>query len=235
MIIALNNKCNLTKEEFITYQEELSTIKSSSTLILCPSNIYLTSVTLTNFSLGAQNVSSYELGPHTGEVSATQLKSLGVKYAIVGHSERRAEEKESSDFINLKVKNLFAKAIIPIMCIGETKEERLAGTYKDALRNELVEGTKDLSPLEKDQLIIAYEPIWSIGTGLIPKKEEIEGVNALIKELLPNTKILYGGSANEENISFLKTISSIDGYLLGGLSLKPQKLQDFINLLENKN
>ena len=234
MIIALNNKSNLTKEEFIEYQKQLSSIQAlSSKIILCPTSTYLALYNLNNIELGAQNVSKDEIGAHTGEIAATQLASLNVKYCIVGHSERRQELKESSEDTNKKIKNLFSKNITPILCVGETKEEKELGKTTSLIKEQLKIAIKDLSEKEMNNIIIAYEPIWSIGTGLIPTIEDIEEVLSLIKEILPNAKCLYGGSANDQNIDYLKTSNLIDGYLLGGLSLKPEKLQIFIEKSEN--
>ena len=233
MIIALNNKSNLTKEEFIEYQKQLLSIQSSSSkIILCPTSTYLALYNLNNIKLGAQNVSKDEIGAHTGEIAATQLASLNVKYCIVGHSERRQELKESSEDTNKKIKNLFSKNIKPILCVGETKEEKELGKTTSLIKEQLMIAIKDLSEDEKNNIIIAYEPIWSIGTGLIPTIEDIEEVLSLIKEILPTAKCLYGGSANDQNIDYLKTSNLIDGYLLGGLSLKPEKLQIFIKKAE---
>ena len=233
MIIALNNKSNLTKEEFIEYQKQLLSIQSSSSkIILCPTSTYLALYNLNNIKLGAQNVSKDEIGAHTGEIAATQLASLNVKYCIVGHSERRQELKESSEDTNKKIKNLFSN-ITPILCVGETKEEKELGKTTSLIKEQLMIAIKDLSEDEKNNIVIAYEPIWSIGTGLIPTIEDIEEVLSLIKEILPTAKCLYGGSANDQNIDYLKTSNLIDGYLLGGLSLKPEKLQIFIEKAEN--
>ena len=234
MIIALNNKCNLNKEEFIEYQRKLSEIKASSQLILCPTYLHIGLFNLNNVDLGVQNSAANEKGAYTGEVSAEQLKSYGVKYSIVGHSERREYQKESYEQINKKVRLLFDNGIIPILCIGETKEEREQGKVKEILKNELESAIEGLTEEEKEKIIIAYEPIWSIGTGIIPTIDEINEVFLFIKTILSNAKILYGGSANEKNIDLLKTSNLIEGYLLGGLSLKPEELQIFINKLENK-
>lgn len=231
MVIALNNKCNLNKEEFITYQNELSNIKGTSKIILCPTHINIGLFNINNVELGSENVSSTTKGAYTGEVCAEQLKSYGVKYSIVGHSERREYQKESLEEINKKIRNLFDNDIIPILCIGETKEERDNNKVEEVLKKELETAIEGLTEEEKNKLIIAYEPIWSIGTGIIPTNEEITEVFELIKSILPNNKVLYGGSANNGNIDMLKTISLIDGYLLGGLSLKPIELQTFIDKL----
>lgn len=232
MIIALNNKSNLSKDEFIKYQQNLSNINSSNKMILCPNFLNINNFNLTNFSLGAQNVSMNNDGAYTGEISANSLKSYNVEYTIVGHSERRIYQKESLEEINEKIKKLLENNIIPILCVGETKEERKNNKTEEKIKEEITSAIEGLSDSDKDKLIIAYEPIWSIGTGIIPSNSEIEEVFKYIKTFLPNNKILYGGSANEENIELLNQCKIIDGYLLGGISLKPEKLKVFISKLE---
>lgn len=235
MIIALNNKSNLNKEEFILYQNELRKIRSNSKVILCPTYLNINLFNIDNIELGSQNVSKTSTGAYTGEISAIDLKKSNVKYSIIGHSERREYQKESLEDIHEKVVRLLENSITPILCIGETSEERKQNRFKEKLEEELLTAVEGLSEEEKNKIIIAYEPIWSIGTGIIPTNEEIKEVFMFIKNLFPNNKILYGGSANEENIDILKEIVEIDGYLLGGLSLKPSKLQTFIDKLESRN
>lgn len=233
MIIILNNKCNLDNNEFITYQKQLSNIKTSNTMVLCPSHVHLANFSLQFYYLGCQNVSESESGPHTGEVSAKQLKSFDVDYCIVGHSERRKEHQETLKSINTKIKNLLKVGITPILCIGETKEEREKNIEKQVLKEQLISAFEDLIDSEKEKIIIAYEPTWSIGTGLIPTKEEISDIFSFLRKELSTNKLLYGGSANETNIKELNECKLIDGYLLGGLSLKSEKLKIFIEKLEN--
>ena len=229
MIIALNNKSNLSKNEFLEYQEKLKSIKTNNQIIVCPTFLNINQYNL-GFDLGAQNVSKNDEGAYTGEVSAKDLYESNVRYCIVGHSERREYQRESFQDINEKIKRLEENNITPILCVGESKEERDNNKVKDVIRLELQTALFGLN--NADNIIIAYEPIWSIGTGIIPTNEQIEEVFDYIKYLLPNNKVLYGGSANEDNIDILKQINQIDGYLLGGLSLKPDKLQIFINKIE---
>lgn len=231
MIIALNNKSNLTKEEFLKYQEDIQKLNfKTSNVILIPSNIYLASANIPNISLGSQNVSMYEMGPHTGEVSASQLKQLGVSYCLVGHSERRKEQHETNIEIRNKIKNLLNQGIIPILCIGETKEEK--NTAHTVIYQELQEALIGLTEEELKKVIIAYEPVWSIGTGLIPTSTEIESIVTKIKETYPNNLVLYGGSVTLENIEKLTQENAVDGYLLGGLSLQLDKVQILIDKIE---
>lgn len=227
MIIALNNKSNLNKDEFLNYLKELESI-SYNKLILCPTYINIPLFNLNNIELGSQNVSKFTTGAHTGEVAASVLKSYGVKYSIVGHSERR-ENGTSLEDTNIKIKRLLENDMIPILCVGENIELRKNNTYIEYINKEIEVAIKDLNETDISKIIIAYEPIYSIGTGLIPKNEEIEEVITNIKNKLPNNKVLYGGSVNEENIEILNKINNIDGYLLGGISLKPNNLKVLIN------
>lgn len=233
MIIALNNKCNLTKEEFVDYQKKLEKLKTKYEMVLCPTSLFIGLANLQGIHLGAQNVSSTTCGAYTGEISASQLKSMGVKFCIVGHSERRKYQRETDEEINKKMKQLLQEDIIPILCVGENKEEREKGLQNKIITTELEMDMKNLTQDEQEKIIIAYEPIWAIGTGIIPTNSQIEEIISLIKNKYPKNKVLYGGSANEENIDELKQISVIDGYLLGGLSLKPENLAIFLEKLEN--
>lgn len=230
MIVVLNNKSNLDKKEFMEYQNELKKIESSYQLVICPSQVYLNSIDLPTFDLGSQNVSSYHQGAYTGEIYAHQLKSLDVKYCLVGHSERRKYQRETNKDINEKIKRLLEEEITPILCIGETKEQKDSKKTKSVLLSELNEC---LSGINNNDIIIAYEPIWAIGTGITPTKDEVEDILKEIKKVYQKNKLIYGGSLNQENIVEFKTSYLIDGYLLGGLSLKPQELKDFISKIED--
>ena len=227
MIVALNNKSNFTRDEYKEYLKEIEKIIFKGKLILCPT--YLNLTVETDIVLGAQDVSPFEDGAHTGEISAKQLSAIGVKYSIVGHSERRLNENEKELFN--KIKRLLENGMTPILCVGERKLDREKGSTKAVLGNQLASVTNYLMENERSNIIIAYEPVWSIGTGELPTNEEIKEVIDFIKSKLPNNKVLYGGSANEENIDTLKEIEGIDGYLVGGLSLKPDKLQIFLDKL----
>ncbi|MBQ3298502.1 MAG: triosephosphate isomerase [Bacilli bacterium] len=230
MIVALNNKSNFTREEYKEYLKEIEKIYFRGKLILCPT--YLNLTVETDVLLGAQDVSPFEDGAHTGEISAKQLSSIGVKYSIVGHSERRLNETEEELFN--EIKRLLENNMTPILCIGERKVDREKGSTKAVIGNQLSSVVNYLTENERSNVIIAYEPVWAIGTGEIPTNDEIQEVISFIKSKLPNNKVLYGGSANEENIDELKKIEGIDGYLVGGLSLKPDKLQIFLDKLRQE-
>lgn len=232
MIVALNNKSNLDKNAYKDYLERLNKVETDFELILCPTHLNIANTELVKAKLGAENVSSRKDGAYTGEVSARQLKSYDVEYTIVGHSERREYQKETFEDINEKVKRLFEENITPILCIGESKEQRENIDFKAFLEEEITTALAGLTEEQKSKVIIAYEPIWSIGTGIIPTEEQIIDVFDFIKEKLPTTKVLYGGSANVNNIEMLNKIKQIDGYLLGGLSLKPEELQTFLDIMK---
>lgn len=234
MLIVLNNKSNLTKEEYVLYLEKIKDIVSRHELVVCPSMPYLSIFNISNIKLGSQDVSEKEGGAYTGETSALQLKSLNISYCLVGHSERRAYFNETPDIIKIKIKNLLSQNIIPILCVGETKEEKQQGKTKELLISQINYILSTLSEEEKEKIIIAYEPIWSIGTGIIPTIDDIDDVLNSIRDILPKNKLLYGGSINEENVSSLQESKMINGYLLGGLSLKPEKLKIFTEILEKK-
>jgi len=229
MIIALNNKSNLSKEEFIEYNEKINSIGTNKEVILCPTSLNIPLFNSKTIKLGCQNVSETSDGAYTGEISAKQLKSFNVEYCIVGHSERRQYQKETNQQVSNKIKKLLENDITPILCIGETKEEYETQETKKVLYEEIVTATQEIDEIDIGKIIIAYEPIWSIGTGIIPTVEEIDDVLMYIKALLPDNKVLYGGSANDSNIDILNNCKYIDGYLLGGLSLKPDKLKYFID------
>ena len=231
MIICLNNKCNLNRREFKDYQMKLAKIETRDNLIVCPSLINIPNYFLGNIRLGAQNVSAFENGAHTGEVSADMLKSYQVRYCIVGHSERREFQKETLEEVKLKINQLLNNHIVPILCVGETKEEKGNNQTLKRVEEELDSALKDI---DSKNIIIAYEPIWSIGSGSIPTNSEIEEVIDFIKKKYPEAKVLYGGSVDETNIDELKKINVIDGFLIGGLSLKPEKLKILLDKIAEK-
>ena len=182
----------------------------------------------TKIEVGAQNCHhSYDYGPHTGQVNPSMLKNVGAKYVILGHSENR-QLGETDTLINLKVKSAIKSGLKIIFCVGETLKERRAKKTNQVLKRQLEKGLKSIQ--NKSQIIIAYEPVWSIGTGVIPNEVALIQTISFIKSKFANkySKILYGGSVNSNNADKLKKIPNIDGFLIGGASQKPKKFIDII-------
>ena len=234
-IIIGNQKMYMNKEDVLAFVETLkNTDMENKQVIVCPTFPFLEYYNDV-VPVGAQNVSINDNGAYTGEVSSSQLNSLNIPFCIVGHSERREYNKETDEEINIKVQKLLAQNITPILCIGEKLEERQNKLTEAVIKNELSGDLKNLSPELVEKVIIAYEPIWAIGTGLTPTLEEIDEAMNFIKNYVKNTynvektTILYGGSVSDKNIDELNTVDSIDGYLIGGASSKPSAFQYIIN------
>lgn len=168
--------------------------------------------------VGAQNCSNESSGAFTGEVSAAMLKEVGLSYVLIGHSERRARFKESSEWLGQKVEQALSAGLVPVFCIGETKDQREAGHLEDVLDDQI----SALSQKSKEAVIVAYEPVWAIGTGLVPKLEEMSEAHGLIQKRLPGRPILYGGSVKPENSKEILALPEVAGLLIGGASLKPE-------------
>ena len=205
-------------------------------LVYCPPFTLLSSFSnklrKTNIDIGAQNCHDSEnYGAFTGSINSKMLKNIGANYIIIGHSENRTEG-ETNKLINKKIKNALKYKIKVIFCIGETLAERKNKKTYRVLTNQILSGLKNINKLSN--IIIAYEPVWSIGTGIIPNSKEllknINFIKFLIKTKLKykSPKILYGGSVNQKNISDLKKIAIIDGFLIGGASQNAKKFIDIV-------
>ncbi len=212
-------------------------------VIVCPPFPYLEMCTDyandSYFAVGAQNVSDQERGAYTGEVSAEMLKSLElVDYCIVGHSERRAYYGETDAIVAAKVNQLLAHEITPIVCCGEVLEEREANRQFDVVRRQITDGLFHLTPEQFNGIVIAYEPVWAIGTGKTATPEQAQEMHAFIRNLInekygeniaQETTILYGGSCKPSNAKELFANPDVDGGLIGGASLKAD---DFIAIAQ---
>ena len=195
---------------------------------------------LNNAELGVQNINPNDSGAYTGEISIDMIKDCSVSWLIAGHSERRSLFNESNEFINLKVKASLNNGIRPILCIGETSEEREAGKTEEVLYNQLKDCLRDVSCIDED-FLIAYEPVWAIGTGKNANNDMIKSANdmtkSIIKELkydIQKPKILYGGSVNNNNAENLSKICNLDGFLIGGASLDAKQFYDIYNTLKGE-
>ena len=215
----------------------LKTFKNNKSikLIYCPPNTLIRPMTKklkkSNIDVGAQNCHENEAyGAFTGSVNSKMLKSVGAKYVIIGHSENR-QVGETNKLINNKIKSALKSGLKVIFCIGETLQEKRKKITKKVLNSQMKLGLNKVK--NNKNILIAYEPVWSIGTGLIPKSEELYETINFIKKKMKNYKVLYGGSVNPKNINELKTITNIDGYLIGGASQDSKKFIDIIKKTYN--
>ncbi len=245
-IIAGNWKMNKTFEEANDFFQGISEwekdFEHRCQILIFPSNIYiqsaLQSLDENDIDIGVQNIYYKDFGAYTGEISPKMLLSIGCKYSLVGHSERRNIFYETDEEVNLKVKSLIANSLNVVMCIGETEEQRLAEETEKVLEKQLGVGLKDISGKDMENIVIAYEPVWAIGTGKTATPEIAEQAHKFIrdwlsqkfeKKIADEISILYGGSIKVSNIRNLIAQEDIDGGLIGGASLK---LEDFIEIIE---
>lgn len=233
-LIVGNFKMNLLYDDIVDYLDKLKKYRFAN-VVFCPSTLYLKSFIDNNLTVGCQDLSSHEIGSYTGDVSASQMASLGVQYAIIGHSERRKSYGDSL-LIKDKLKMCLNNAIIPILCIGESIDEYENKNTLNVLVKQIDESFDGLINL--DNVVIAYEPIWAIGAGLVPTNEIIENTIDYLKKYVfnrygVNLKFLYGGSVSNKNINILENINNIDGYLVGGCSLNAAEFLDLINQVNN--
>lgn len=249
LTIAANWKMYKTTQETQDFMEEFKLLQeefASSQVVICPPFTSLSAagelLSGTQYSLGAQNMLWESEGAFTGEISPLMLKDQGVNYIILGHSERRWIMGETNEQINKKLKAAFQNNLVPIFCVGETEENRKAGETDSVILEQLREGLKGINPADINDLVIAYEPVWAIGTGLAATKEDavkvIEG--CILKEMKDfmgdsdtRVRVLYGGSVKEDNIGDFVSAPGIDGALVGGASLKTDSFAGLIRAAQN--
>ena len=242
--IAGNWKMFKTKAETSAFAEEFKALYQGTDVraaICAPFTDLQTLVEAfrgTGIGVGAQNVHFAEEGAYTGEISTTMLEEIGVDYCIVGHSERRQYFGETDETVNLKLKKLLAGSIRPIMCVGESLEQRDAGELFDVVRRQLTDGLAEISAEDMKRVVIAYEPIWAIGTGRTATPEQAEEMCAFIRKVLielydegtaDEVILQYGGSVKPANATEIMNMDEIDGALVGGASLKPA---DFMAIID---
>ena len=203
-------------------------------VIICPSSVHLYPLNMTInpniLSIGAQDVCHVDKGAYTGEISSNMLSELNCKWGIVGHSERRSIFSESNININKKISLLLSENINPILCVGESLSEYNSGITKNILEDQIVSALENIAFTKNNKLLLAYEPVWAIGTGTSAKKEIVEEnhnfINSILEKLGINKNIeaiLYGGSVSENNASELLKINHVDGFLVGTASLDVDK------------
>ena len=243
-VIAGNWKMNMLPNEAMHFIESLAPMvkNTKNEVILCVpyTDLFYTLLTAqgTNIKIGAQNMHYEEKGAYTGEISGQMLKCIGVEYMIIGHSERRQYFNETDESVNKKIKAAFKNELKPIVCVGETLEQREQGITKTVITSQTELALEGLSIEQVQNTIIAYEPIWAIGTGKTATKEDANGAIISIREKIASIYgkkvaeeviILYGGSVKPENAKELFTTSDIDGGLVGGASLKAEEFEKIIN------
>lgn len=243
-IIAGNWKMNKSvseAKELIKQIRDIDLNPEVEAVICTPAIDLQTAVELTegsNVKVGAQNMHFEESGAFTGETSPTMLTDLGVEYVVLGHSERREYFHEDDSLINKKVLSALAHNLVPILCVGETLEEREAGKEKDKVKGQIVENLKDVKSEEFDKVVIAYEPIWAIGTGKTASSDDAEEMCAYIRELIADNfgkdaadkvRLQYGGSVKPNNVKELMAKPNVDGALVGGASLEAESFGALVN------
>ncbi len=237
-LIVGNLKMSLNLREIALYINEINeNLMTQNDIVICPSYIYIPYFTDKKYNIGTQDVSMYEKGSYTGEVSAYQLKSMGIKYAIVGHSERRKYFNETDEIIHKKISQCLENRITPIICIGESKEEKLLMKTEQVIRRSILDLLQGFNREELENVIIAYEPLWAIGSGITPTSVEIEETSRFIKDLVKSAfkidiTVLYGGSIRLSNISKFTNLKITDGFLIGGASTIAD---EFIKIIEEIN
>jgi triosephosphate isomerase (TIM) len=250
-IVAGNWKMNKHLDEALILASEVvhmvkDEVTSNTETVLCVPFVYLSTLAkyvegVPNVSLGAQNCHQKASGAYTGEVSAGMLKSIGVKYVILGHSERRQYFGETDALLAEKVNAALENDLLPIFCCGETLEQRNADGYLTLVANQLTDGLFHLSAADFAKVVIAYEPIWAIGTGLTASNEQAQEMHAFLRqhiaakygnEVAEATTIQYGGSVNEKNAEALFACPDVDGGLVGGASLKSREFANVVKAMK---
>ena len=236
-IVAGNWKMNKTPQEALALVELLKDKVNTDKVdvVFCVPAVdlipVLDAVKGTNIAIGAQNMFYEESGAYTGEISPSMLTEIGVKYVVIGHSERRQYFAETDETVNKKVKKAIEHGITPIMCCGETLAQRELGIAVDFIRTQIKSGLAGVSADDVKKVVIAYEPIWAIGTGKTATSEQAEEICAAIRtvlgevygaEVADEVRIQYGGSVNGKNAAELFAMPNIDGGLVGGASLKEE-------------
>ncbi|MCK4522343.1 MAG: triose-phosphate isomerase [Nanoarchaeota archaeon] len=243
-LMAGNWKMNCTVKDAVELVKELKKyvkdVKNTEILV-CPPFTALNEVSRTvkdsNIELGAQNMGYEDSGAFTGEISPLMLRELKCRYVILGHSERRHIFNENDGVINKKIKCALKNNLKPILCVGETLLQRRANLTKKIILNQIQNGLKDIKADDMKNIVVAYEPVWAIGTGKTAMPYQAQEIHASIRDLLEdmfnqdvgfNTRIIYGGSVKPDNIKELMMQSDIDGALVGGASLKAKDFSQII-------
>ena len=242
-IIAGNWKMNMLPNEAMSFITELEPhVKNvKCEIILCVpfTDLFYSLLTAqnTNIKIGAQNMHWEEAGAYTGEIAPNMLKCINVEYVIIGHSERRQYFAETDETVNKKIKAALKPELKPILCVGETLKQRELGLEEEIIKQQIIGALEGITKEQIEKIVVAYEPIWAIGTGKVATKNDANNMIKLIrkeieslynKETANNVSILYGGSVNKNNSKELFETSDIDGALVGGASLKVSEFNEII-------
>jgi len=244
-IVAGNWKLNKTPAEarqfLIALKNKVAGIDTRAEILVCPPYVALDAAVDatrgTRIAVGSQNVFWEDSGAFTGEISTGMLESLGVTHTLIGHSERRALFGETDEMVARKLRKVLQSSLAPVVCVGETPEEREAGRTEEVITRQVTAALENLAPEHAGRLVLAYEPVWAIGTGRTASPEMANDVHGLIRRILrgifgdsaaDGIRILYGGSVKPDNASTLMVESDIDGVLVGGASLDPGSFAEII-------
>lgn len=234
-LIVGNMKMNMLTHEIGEYLKQINDKINSDQVVICPTSIYVPYFLKHDYRVGIQNSFFRSSGAYTGEISPMQAASMGIQYVIIGHSERRTYFQETDSTINKKIIEALKYDLKVILCIGETLEEKNLLKTARILKRQLLNDLRNLDPDKLENVIVAYEPIWSIGTSVLPSNKDIKETALYIKGIVEGIyngfeiPVLYGGSVNEKNIEELNKIKEIDGFLVGGASTDPKK---FLKIIE---
>ena len=247
--VIANFKMNKTDEEVVSYIEKFKEkVKDFNTeIILSVPFVSIKTASLmvknSNILIAGQNLNENDFGAFTGEINAEMLCSVGASAVLVGHSERRNHFKETDVIINKKIMKGLRSGLISVLCVGETLFDKKNNLTTQVLQRQITECLNSIYANELSHIVIAYEPVWAIGTGVVATKEEIEGAIKTIRMLLTNlydekiaseVKVVYGGSINEKNVKEIKSIKGIDGVLVGGASLDEEKFYKIVSEFNEK-
>lgn len=240
-MLAGNWKMNKTRDEAISFILAVEgKLPESVDCVVCAPAIILRDLVKrrTTLQIGAQNMNQNDNGAYTGEISPIMLRDTEVEYVILGHSERRAYYNETNESVNAKIKKALEFELKPIVCVGEVLEEREAGSTNEVLKEQITKGFDGVKISNPENVIVAYEPVWAIGTGKSATSEMAEDACSYIRSVLKdmygeaisnNIRILYGGSVNTKNVNELMSMPNIDGGLVGGASLKADSFVELCN------
>lgn len=236
-IIIGNMKMYMNIEDVNNY---ITKLDNYDNVILCPSNIYMNYYLEKKYRLGIQNIYYEDNGAYTGEISAIQAKKMGVEFAIIGHSERRKYFLETDSDVSKKLIKALENGLNAILCIGEDIDNKNSGNTNNILVYQLEMALDSVNSKYENNIIIAYEPKWAIGTGLIPSNNEIINTVDFIKSYIldkykMNVKVIYGGSITDSNIELLSKINNVDGFMIGGACTNPDKFLKIISVINGSD